>query len=222
MALRKRAASFENLAELVERLGEVPLDRIRMRPPPGTARERDVLAALGEPRKRLCELVEGTLVEKTSSLLKSLLEGVLICKIGNSTRGQNLGVLVAATGPLRLRPGLVRMPDVAYIRWADIPGEQVTDAAIAPYIPALVVEVLCPGNTPGELRRKLRDYFEAGTRLMWVIEPKGQRAEVYSSPDECHRVGKTGRLNGGDVLPGFTLKMTDLFADVPPRRRKGA
>ena len=69
---RKRLA-FDNLAELMERLGHVPLDRIRMRPPPGTATEKDVLAAEREPRKRLCELIDGVLVEKAVGVQESLL-----------------------------------------------------------------------------------------------------------------------------------------------------
>jgi Uma2 family endonuclease len=222
MALRNVTVSCDNLAELVNWLGEVPLDRIRMRPPPGTATECDVLTALGEPRKRLCELVERTLVEKAGGLVKSVLESELIRQIGNLVSGQNLGVLVAAAGPLRLRPGLVRMPDVAFIRWREIPGERFTNAPIASYVPALVIEIPCASNTPRELERKLRDYFNAGTRLMWVIEPTSQTARLYSSPGEFRRIGKAGRLDGGEVLPGFTLKMADLFACLTRRRKKGA
>jgi hypothetical protein len=63
----------ESLADLVERLGGIPLDRIRMRPPPGTATEEDVLAALEAPRKRICELIDGVLVEKAMGYSESVL-----------------------------------------------------------------------------------------------------------------------------------------------------
>src|SRR5215468_1891250 len=68
----------DNLAELVEQLGDIPLERIRMRPPPGTATEADVLAALEAPRKRICELIDGVLVEKPMGYTESILASYLI------------------------------------------------------------------------------------------------------------------------------------------------
>ena len=69
-------ASIQTLADLMDRLGGVPLDRIRFRPFPGTAVEQDVLEA--EKQGLLCELVDGVLVEKAMGLRESLLACFLI------------------------------------------------------------------------------------------------------------------------------------------------
>jgi Uma2 family endonuclease len=222
MSPRKRAVPFDNLGELMERLGDVPPERIRMTPPPGTATERDVLAALKGPRKRLCELVDGVLVEKAVGTRESLLAGVIVQLLWNFVADDDLGVVLAADGLLRLMPGLVRIPDVSFIPWSGIPGERFSTKAIAPYVPDLAVEVLSKGNTRKEIQRKLRDYFLAGTRLVWVIQPRTQTAQVYASPTDFRTVPRSRRLDGGEVLPGFTLSLEEVFARTARCRKKGA
>lgn len=219
---RKRTVSLENLAELIEQLGNVPLERIRLHPPPGTAKERDVIAAAEAPRKRLCELVDGVLVEKAMGTHESLLGGTIARLLGNFVEENDLGIVLPADGMLRLMPGLVRIPDVSYVAWDHVPGEEVPrKPAIAPYVPDLAVEVLSESNTPQEIDRKLRDYFLNGTQLAWVIDPKTQTAEVYTSPTDVTRLPRTGTLDGAGVVPAFRLPLADLFARTR-RRRTGA
>jgi Uma2 family endonuclease len=210
----------ETLADLIEQLGDIPLERIRMRPPPGTATEEDVIAAEREPRKRLCELVDGVLVEKAMGSREALLAGEIARLLGNFVHKDDLGVVLPADGMLRLMPGLVRIPDVSYIPWKQIPNEEFPEAAIAGLVPDLAVEVLSKGNTKKEIQRKLRDYFLTGTRLVWVVQPKTETAQVYTSPTDFRRVGKNGSLDGGAVLPGFTLPLRDVFACTDRRRKK--
>ena len=114
---------------------------------------------------------------------------------------------------LRLEPGLVRIPDVSFVPWENIPGERIDmEQPIASLVPALAVEVLSPSNTKAEIDRKLKEYFFAGTRLVWVIDPRKQAARVYTSPENFKRVGSTGTLDGGSVLSGFRLPLAELFA----------
>jgi hypothetical protein len=68
----------ETVADLLARLGGIPPERIRMQPPPGLATEADVLAALAAPRKRLCELIDGVLVEKAMGFTEAVLAGAMI------------------------------------------------------------------------------------------------------------------------------------------------
>src|SRR5437667_2960549 len=100
---------LDNLAELVEPLGHIPLERIRMRPPPGTATEADVLAALEAPRKRLCELIDGVLVEKAMGFRESSLAAFVIEAIQAFVRPHNLGLVTAPDGTIRLWAGRVRI-----------------------------------------------------------------------------------------------------------------
>jgi Uma2 family endonuclease len=212
--------AVETLAELVERLGDVPLERIRMRPPPGTATEQDVVAARQAPGRRLCELVDGVLVEKAMGTRESLLAGLILHVLWNYLEQNDLGQALGADGMLRLMPGLVRIPDVSFIAWERWPAAT-PEARVADACPDLAIEVLSRKNAPKEIRRKLREYFFSGTRLVWVIQPKTQTAQVYTSPTEVRRVGKGGSLDGAAVLPGFTLSLKDLFgrADRPAGKR---
>jgi Uma2 family endonuclease len=119
---------------------------------------------------------------------------------------------------MRLWIGRVRIPDVSFISWDRLPRGELPDEAIDGVVPDLAVEVLSRGNTAKEMQRKLREYFEAGVRLVWFVYPKTQTAEVYTSPTEMRRIGKSQSLDGGEVLRGFKLPLTKLFAHA--RRRK--
>jgi Uma2 family endonuclease len=207
----------ENLAELMERLGGVPLERVRMRPPPGTATEKDLLEARKGPRGKSVELVEGVLVDKAMGTREALLGGILLHLLWDYLETHDLGQALPADGMLRLVQGVVRVPDVSFIRWEQLPGGQLPDEAIARLTPDLAVEILSEGNTPGEVARKVREYFLAGTSLIWVIDPRKQTAEVYTPPENRRRLGKAGTLDGGGLLPGFRVPLKHLFART--RRR---
>lgn len=211
---------FDNFAQLRKQIGNVPLERIRMEAPPGTATEKDVLAVRAGLERRLCELVDGVLVEKAMSTAASLLTTVIIQRIWNFVAKKNLGVVLGADGMIRTFPGQVRIPDVSFISWDRYPGDEVPDEGISSFMPNLAIEVLSPSNTKAEIDRKLRDYFSAGVEFAWVIDPKTQTAKSYTSPDEVTPIGKTGSLDGGSVLPGFRLPLKQLFAAL--RRPRGS
>jgi Uma2 family endonuclease len=217
--ISRKLLRSENLAELLHRLGDVPLERIRMEAPPGTAMEKDVLALRAGPERRLCELVDGVLVEKAMSIPSSHLAAVIIHHVWSFIEKEGLGVVLGADGMIRTFPGQVRIPDVSFISWDRYPGEEVPDEGISGFMPNLAVEVLSPGNTKAEIDRKLRDYFLAGVELAWVIDPKTQTAKSYTAPEDVQRIGKTGSLDGGSVLPKFRLSLKQLFASL--RRPRG-
>lgn len=159
----------------------------------------------------MCELVDGVLVEKPMSPKESALAMVIGRLLGNFVDEHDLGVVLGEAGMLGLFPGRVRIPDVSFIPWEKIPGEQVSGEPIASYAPDLAVEVLSPSNTRGEIDLKLRDYFLSGTRLVWVIQPKTEAARVYTSPEDSRRVGKIGKLLGEPVIPGFSLRQWKII-----------
>jgi Uma2 family endonuclease len=212
--------SAETLADLVKQLGDIPLERIRLKPAPGTATEEDLIAALEGPRKRICELVDGVLVEKPLGTKEALLAGVIVQLMWNHVEPRDLGVVIPADGPLRLLLGLIRIPDVSFVSWDHLPGGELPEEAIADLVPDLAVEVISKGNTPAEIQRKLREYSRAGVRLVWIIEPRTQTATVYTSPTKFRKVGKDQSLSGGQVLPGFVLPLRELFARAKRRGRK--
>ncbi len=134
----------------------------------------------------------------------------------------DLGYLYGADALVELMPRLVRGPDVCFTSWEKRPERTVPGKQIADLIPDLVVEVLSLKNTRGEIARKLKEYFFAGVRLVWVIDPPTRTAHVYTSPDAKTVVGEKGTLDGGDVLPGFTLAVAKLFErlEKPAAKRK--
>jgi len=218
---RKQAKLPATLAELLRQLGDIPPERIALHAPPGRATEKHVIAALEAVDKRLYELVDGVLVEKAMGTRESLLASIIIQLLWNFVQKHDLGIVLGADGAMRLMPGLVRIPDVSFISWDRLPGRELPDAALAELSPELAVEVLSASNTKGEMERKLRDYFRAGVRLVWVIQPKTQTAEVYTSPEHVQAVAKNQSLDGGPVLPGFKLSLRQLFARTQGRRGKG-
>ncbi len=211
---------LETFADLLHQIGNVPLERIRLHPAPGTATEQDVTAALEGVEKHICELVDGVLVEKPVASTEAMLAGVIVQLLWNYVEEDDLGVVIPGDGPLRLRIGLVRIPDVSFISWDRLPGGEFPDDPIAAVAPDLAVEVLSEGNTKAEMERKLRDYFDAGVRLVWLIQPKTQTAVAYTSTTKTRRVGKEGSLDGGEVLPGFRLPLKEVFARAHRQRQK--
>jgi Uma2 family endonuclease len=205
------------VADLLNHLGGIPPERIRAVPPPGTATEQDALEA--ESRTgRICELIDGVLVEKTVGYYESLL-AVLVARIlGDFVEQHRLGVVAGEAGPLKILPHQVRIPDVSFIAWDRFPGGRLPKEPIPALAPDLAVEVLSKGNTPGEMQRKLRDYFQAGVRLVWYLDPQARAVSVYTSVEQCVVIAADQVLDGGDVLPGFQLPLAEFFAraENPP------
>ncbi|MBC8869909.1 MAG: Uma2 family endonuclease [Planctomycetes bacterium] len=207
------AQEVGTLADLLEQLGNVPLNRIRVDPPPGTATEEHVIRAEGHTG-RCCELIDGVLVEKTMGYLESLLAGAILEALRQFARTRNLGIVLGADGTLRILPRQVRIPDVCFIRWDRFPGGKLPQVPIPSIAPDLAVEVLSSGNTEAEMERKLREYFEAGTELVWYVDPASRSVTVYTAPNQSTVLDADATLTGGDVLPGFTLSLRDLFAET--------
>src|SRR5437773_9665149 len=101
------------LADLLEHLGGISADRVRFQPYPGTATERDVIE-VHDRENRLCELVDGTLVEKVMGFDESRFALLLGTYLVNYLEQHELGAAVGADGMMRLFPGLVRIPDKAF------------------------------------------------------------------------------------------------------------
>jgi Uma2 family endonuclease len=204
---------INTLADLLDRLGGIPLNRIRFRPYPGTATVQDVID-MEQQEGKLCELVEGVLVEKAVGFLQSGLAVFLLEVLNAFVRSRNLGIVTGEAGTVELMPGLVRIPDVAFTGWDRLAGRRYPTAPIPRLAPNLAVEVLSRSNTPGEMAVKRQDYFTAGVELVWEIDPRARTVTVYVSPTQSTTLGVADSLDGGTVLPGFILPLSDLFAEL--------
>lgn len=208
---------IETLADLLHRLGDIPLERIRFRPSPGTATEEDVVEA--EARSgRLCELVDGVLVEKGMGYYESRLAVVLIFFLESYLEDNDLGIVLGADGMTRMEPGLVRMPDVAFHSWTHFPNRLLPPGAFVHQAPDLAVEILSPSNTEREMERKRGENFAGGCRLVWQVYPRTHRVRVYTSPDAFVELSETDTLEGDPVLPGFKLSVRRWFERAGQRQ----
>ncbi len=108
----------------------------------------------------------------------------------------------------------VRAPDVGFVR-ADRLPEGLPEGYI-PFAPDLAVEVVSPGDAASDIHDKVHDFLRYGTRLVWVLYPKSRTATVHT-PEGAHTVDAQGALDGGDVLPGFSLRLGELFSVLNTR-----
>jgi Uma2 family endonuclease len=156
------------------------------------------------------ELDEGELIEMTrpafdhNEALKNLqfeLEAFL--------RKTRLGVMLISENLYALAPATRRAPDVAVIlgdRRKELRGSKVI-----PVIPEIVAEVLSPSETPRMIHRKLKQYFEAGVKEVWLVDPEAQEVEVWTGPSLPHGLSGSAVLESA-LLPGFALRLEELFA----------
>jgi Uma2 family endonuclease len=212
-ALLKPTVALATLSDLLDHLGGIAPARVRLHPALGTATEADVLS-VHDQEQCLCELVDGVLVEKAMGFRESFLALALGAALRNFVRPRRLGLVTGPDGTIRLAAGLVRIPDVAFIAWDRLPNHRVPTDPIPTLVPNLAVEVLSAGNTAGEMARKCHEYFMAGVELVWLVDPAMRTVTVYTAPEQATVLHAQATLEGGAVLPGFTLYLRDFFAEL--------
>lgn len=196
--------------DLFQRFGPIPLWRIVADPAPGTATVEDVVE-FDDHKDQLCELIDGTLVRKAVGFYESYIAMRIAMLLSQFADKRNFGVVAGEAGMLQLFPDEVRIPDVSFISHARLASSGFPDEAAPHVAPDLAVEVISRGNTSLEMERKLKEYFEAGTRAVWYVYPKTRKVVSYSSPTTFTELGESDTLDAGDVLPGFTLELKSLF-----------
>jgi Uma2 family endonuclease len=110
-------------------------------------------------------------------------------------------------------PKQIRKPDVSFVR-RDVTKSFLRGQGWTPDVPELIVEVLSPEDKFNSIETRIDDFLSAGTKLVWLIDPKLERAEVIHPDRVKYPVAKTGILNGEDVLPGFQLPLASI---LPPK-----
>ncbi|HEX4588984.1 MAG TPA: Uma2 family endonuclease [Gemmataceae bacterium] len=209
-AVTEPVQALRTLAELMDHLGGIPAARIRLHPTPGTATAEDAFA-VKRNEDRLCEVIDGVLVEKATGYFESWVALILSHAIMNYLDQNDLGIVTGSAGPLFVEPGQMRLPDLAFFSWDKFPNRLLPRNPILDHVPDLSVEVLSASNTPREMERKRRENFAGGARIVWEIDPEDRWIRVYTSVDQFTPLRDGDALDGGDVLPGFTLAVTELF-----------
>lgn len=174
-----------------------------------TVKEFEEFIAQSENRARLLELVNGEIVEKVPTeehgevaltMGAALREFVVKNKLGR------VGVEIRHQLPHDKVNS--RLPDISFIAGQ---RARVTDGSV-PRMPDLAVEIKSRDDSLKELREKANYYLLNGTRLVWIVD-LAKRLVIVLTPDEEQILLENEILSGGDVLPGFSMPVHDIFAD---------
>lgn len=128
---------------------------------------------------------------------------------------RRLGAVLDSSTGFWMKNRNCRAPDISFIPAERLRrlGFKPSSRAFFPGAPDFAVEILSPNNSRREIAERLRDFFESGTRLAWVIHPARQRVEVCESPTRRTVLGPGGLLDGVAVLPGFQYPVAELFKE---------
>ncbi len=160
------------------------------------------------------ELMDGVPVEECRPKpIHGIIQARLTRRIGNFVEEQELGEVLVEAGVITKRdPDSVRGPDVFFVPKDQYVGHDLT--TYLPGAPALAVEVVSEYDKPSDVDDKLNEYLAAGARQVWVVYPDTRRVVIYDANGRYKRLGINDTLEGGDVLPGFSLPLRDLFKEI--------
>jgi Uma2 family endonuclease len=132
--------------------------------------------------------------------------------LGNYASERRLGLVVAEVlFVLNAEAELRRRPDVAFVSYGRWPTRTIPRTEAWDVVPDLAVEIISATNLAEHVDDKLTDYFQAGVRLVWVIYPSSGRIYVHSAPKQVRILDRNDELDGGDVLPGFRVRIAALY-----------
>lgn len=207
----EHATAISTLEHRLQELGDIPANRVLLQPSPGTATIDDLVRL--NASSRLCELVDGTLVEKAMGFKESIVAMAIGRIIGLFISQNRLGLVSGADGFFRLQ-STTRGPDVAFVHRDRLPLGKLPTEPYPSIAPNLVVEVLSEGNTRGEMNRKRLEYFHAGVQLVWIVDIANRTIAIYQSSSDFRLVGEDDSISGESVIPGFECKVQEFFADL--------
>ena len=157
------------------------------------------------------ELVDGEIVGSEKEFGHGRICYQLGVELNHAAEKSRSGIVVASSTGFRMRSGNVLCPDASFISIARIRAIGGMPDGFFEGAPDLAVEVLSPNDRIHALHRKLVKYFENGTKLCWVVNPKEETVYVYHSPARDTILTKVDTLDGEDVVPGFKLPVSELF-----------
>ncbi|MEO8084991.1 MAG: Uma2 family endonuclease, partial [Ardenticatenales bacterium] len=127
-------------------------------------------------------------------------------------KSRRLGKVVVGSGVILERdPDTVRAPDISVFLQGDGESTSLPDG-YAERMPELAVEIVSPSDRRPMVRRKAESYIAAGVALVWLIDPRDRTVRVYAAGVEPRDLRADDVLDGGDVVPGFSLPVADIFA----------
>ena len=160
-----------------------------------------------------CELIDGEIIMTPVGAEHEQIGAVLLARLYAYVSQRRLGYVWGSSIGYRFKEGNVRSPDVSFVVLGKLVGLKRPPKTFPQFAPDLAVEILSPSDTIEALHQKIVEYFDNGTKLVWVVNPEEQIVLVYHSaqPDTILRV--KDQLSGEDVIPGFSMPVAELFAE---------
>jgi Uma2 family endonuclease len=157
------------------------------------------------------ELDEGELIEMTRPAYRhNRALQILLFELMLYFRSHPIGEALNSENLYALSPRTRRAPDVAVILGDR--REELWDAKVIPIIPDIAVEVLSPSETTRQIHRKLKQYFEAGVKEVWLIDPQSREAEIWTGPTLPDKFLGEGDTLTSPLLPEFAVTLAALFS----------
>jgi Uma2 family endonuclease len=159
------------------------------------------------------ELIDGVLHKMPPAGLQHAdLSAVLAAALLAVVRPARRGRVYGSSAGYRLSPKTLLSPDVSFVSTPRLKGLRAHYDTFLKFAPDLAVEILSPRDPRNAALRKLPDYFAHGTRLAWIINPKKQTVEIFTTPTAPTRtLSLPDTLTADPLIPHFSLKLTDLF-----------
>jgi len=163
------------------------------------------------------ELIHGTWVEKpTTGAISVRVGGRLVTHLATYVEARSLGDVLPADGAYQLfpsQPKLIRKPDVSFVALGRLPNNALPAGNLR-LAPDLAAEVVSPNDEVVALEQNIDEYLRSGVKLVRVVHPQTKVAYIYRPDGTAARRATAESLDGEDVLPGFTLSLTDLFKGI--------
>lgn len=174
------------------------------------------------PNEKDFELVDGQLMEQQMGFESSYIAGHLLALLYLYSQSHRLGWVVGSdcgySLPLPGRTGNVRRPDVSFVSFDKLSVKDGIPRGYPAIAPDLAAEVLSPNDLAYEVDAKIKDYLEAGVKLIWIINPASRSAQVLRQDGSTARLLETDSLDGETVLPGFQCRIATLFEVPQPKQ----
>jgi Uma2 family endonuclease len=193
---------------------------IALTSPPKIWTDEELMALPDDGNKY--EVVDGELKVSNSGLEHGYIVVILVSALYNFVSSKGLGVVFDSSTAFSLKSGNKRFssrcvppPDVSFLSKDRLQGLKKLPKGFGQGAPDLVVEILSPGNTVAEIHTKIVEYFENGTKLIWVINPSEEYVLVYKNkPQPVRLLSSIDLLDGEEILPGFSFLVANLFPEL--------